>query len=440
MHRIHANLMMLPLLLWVSEPAALAQEGPANPPKEPGSVRASGIRLFLDAQQVFVDVNFLRTEITWVDWVRDAKDANVHLILTSRPTGSGGTSFSLRFIGLQGYQGLDDAFVSATPGVTTADEVRRSLASQIALGLARYLVREPGSQHYGVVAHRAEAMPPQPTVDPWDSWVYRMGVSGFANGESQYSSMSTSANLGASRITKEDIFRVGLSGNWNRNRYVLSDGTLDTRMESYNASGLLAQGLTDHWTSGLMLDADRSTMTNLKGSIRLAGGAEYNVWKYSEASQRQWTFRYELGVKRVRYLEETLFGKTSETLLDHALITTLTLNQPWGSVNVSMRGSTYLNDWSKSSLGLFNSLSLKLGQGFSMNLSGSYARVRDQLSLPKQGATQDEVLLRLRQLQTNYSYFVSLGLNYTFGSIFNNAVNTRFGGAGGGGTTIIISQ
>jgi hypothetical protein len=40
--------------------------------------------------------------------------------------------------------------------------------------------------------------------------------------------------------------------------------------------------------------------------------------------------------------------------------------------------------------------------------------------------------VRQRQLATSYSYSVYFGVSYTFGSIFNNVVNPRFGSSGGG--------
>ena len=55
------------------------------------------------------------------------------------------------------------------------------------------------------------------------------------------------------------------------------------------------------------------------------------------------------------------------------------------------------------------------------------SRIRDQLSLPARGATDEEVLLRLRRLESSYEYSVSLSLTYTFGSIFSSIVNPRFG-------------
>lgn len=42
-------------------------------------------------------------------------------------------------------------------------------------------------------------------------------------------------------------------------------------------------------------------------------------------------------------------------------------------------------------------------------------------------------MLRRRQaLATDYEYELSIGISYTFGSIFNNIVNPRFGGRRGG--------
>jgi len=52
--------------------------------------------------------------------------------------------------------------------------------------------------------------------------------------------------------------------------------------------------------------------------------------------------------------------------------------------------------------------------------------IHDQLSLPAGGATQEEILLHRQELETAYSYWGSMGISYTFGSIYNNIVNPRF--------------
>ncbi len=53
--------------------------------------------------------------------------------------------------------------------------------------------------------------------------------------------------------------------------------------------------------------------------------------------------------------------------------------------------------------------------------------VRKAMAQPKEDASFEDILLRLKQLQTNYSYSLSLGLSYSFGSIYSNVVNPRFG-------------
>ena len=63
-----------------------------------------------------------------------------------------------------------------------------------------------------------------------------------------------------------------------------------------------------------------------------------------------------------------------------------------------------------------------------VNAFGEFSRTRDQIYLPRGQASTEEILLRQRQLATGYQYFVNFGVSYSFGSIFNNIVNPRFGG------------
>jgi hypothetical protein len=72
-------------------------------------------------------------------------------------------------------------------------------------------------------------------------------------------------------------------------------------------------------------------------------------------------------------------------------------------------------------------VNLRLFEGFSLNVHGNFERIHDQLSLPREGATEEEILLHQRQLATQYDVFLEIGLRYTFGSIYSNVVNPRFG-------------
>jgi hypothetical protein len=60
-----------------------------------------------------------------------------------------------------------------------------------------------------------------------------------------------------------------------------------------------------------------------------------------------------------------------------------------------------------------------------LELYGGYDRIHDQFNLAKKNFSEEEFLTRQFQLGTPYSYWMSFGVNYTFGSIFNNVVNPR---------------
>jgi hypothetical protein len=73
------------------------------------------------------------------------------------------------------------------------------------------------------------------------------------------------------------------------------------------------------------------------------------------------------------------------------------------------------------------SLSIRLVKGLNLTLRGNYQQIRDQLNLPLGDYTLDEILLTRKELQTDYEYSFSVGIRFTFGSVYSNVVNPRFG-------------
>ena len=55
----------------------------------------------------------------------------------------------------------------------------------------------------------------------------------------------------------------------------------------------------------------------------------------------------------------------------------------------------------------------------------------DQLYLPFEELSDEELLTGVRRAATDKEYSFSVGLSFQFGSIFNNVVNNRFPGGGG---------
>jgi hypothetical protein len=108
----------------------------------------------------------------------------------------------------------------------------------------------------------------------------------------------------------------------------------------------------------------------------------------------------------------------------------LGLRQPWGSIGASAYFIQHLSNLDQLRLSLYGNADVRLFKGFSFYTYASYSKIKDQIALRKGEASEEEILLRLTQQATNYSYNYSVGFSYSFGSIFTSIVNPRFNGPG----------
>lgn len=415
--------------------AILRAVSPLNAQPGPDSGRADeALRIFVDCQRLFCDLDFFRTEIGWVSYVRDRADADVHVLITRQGTGGGGQEYTLTFFGQREFAGLSDTLRYVAPPAAADDAVRRGLAGRLKLGLVRFAARSDLASRVQVSVSPAGAQerPAASLRDPWNFWVVKTRANGFFNGQRQSRSVNAYSEVTASRVTAAWKTIFGLNGSYGEDRFTFSDGRqFRSYQNSYGVDALAVKSLSDHWSTGLTASASSSTFLNQRLAVSAAPAVEYNYFPYSQSTRRELIARYALGVRAFRYKEETLFDRTSETRPYHEMTLGLDTRQPWGSVSTTLAGSQYFFDPNRFSLGLFNRAEVRIVKGLSFNLSGAVSLVRDQLYIPKVGATDEEVLLRRRQLETSYRYFASAGLSYTFGSIYNNIVNPRFGQDGG---------
>ena len=70
--------------------------------QSPATAAARQLTLFLDCQSCYAD--YLRSEVTFVDYVRDRTEADIHVLITRAETGAGGSEYTLQFIGARGFQ------------------------------------------------------------------------------------------------------------------------------------------------------------------------------------------------------------------------------------------------------------------------------------------------------------------------------------------------
>jgi len=398
------------------------------------TLKKTAPRVYIDCADC--DLDYIRTEMTFVNYVRDRKEAQVHVLVTSLATGSGGREYTLTFLGARDFQGVNDVQKYFSNRTDTADELRQGLTKALKIGLMSYVARTPMAARLAVSWAAEESRAAVP--DAWDNWVMAVSGNGFFSGEQSTSSRSLSLDLSANRVTPALKVRLSLSGSSYRDHFDYEGQSIDSLSESFSFKGLAVKSLGEHWSAGVYLNALSSSYDNIRFSISPAPAIEYNVFPYSLSTRRQLRILYTLGWEAVRYREVTIYDKRSESLLRQSLAITLDVKERWGSVSTTLEGAHYFYDLGKYHLELTTNINLQLFKGVHLYAFGGGSRIHDQIFLPKGQASLEDVLLQRRQLETGYNFFFGVGLSYTFGSIYTNVVNPRFGGDGAGSASSYV--
>ncbi len=218
----------------------------------------------------------------------------------------------------------------------------------------------------------------------------------------------------------------GVNGGYNDQRFSFpGQPTSINILRNYNANGRVVRTLSPRWSWGGMARVTQSDFANARLATRIAPVIEYNVFPWSQATTQQLTLAAAAGWSQFRWIDTTIFLKTAESRPFSQLVGAFSNRESWGSNSVRLLYLGFLDDPSKYRLSVNGEVNLRVAKGLSIDLSAEYSSIRDQINLPAEGATRDQVLVRQRALATNYQYFFFVGVNYTFGSIYNTVVNQR---------------
>ena len=375
---------------------------------------------------------FVKTEIKFVNYVRDRHDADVDLLITDQTTGSGGTEFDLFFIGLNKFRQIDDTLKYISMAGQTEDETRNELVQLIKIGLMRYVAHTPYALQIQIAGGETDQDETAFNAgdDKWKSWVFNLNGNAELSGEKSSLSQNYSGNISANKTTEKIKIDAGVSRSYGSSRFTFDDNILRSYTKSQSAYGQVVKSIHPHWSAGIFGSTGNTTYNNQNFYATVSPALEYDVFPYSRSQRKLFTIAWYLAVKHFEYSDTTIYEKINETLFQNRLSLSLAVTQPWGSVSISVFGSHYLNDVLKNHLSFYGSTDLRIFKGLSLNLFIGYELVHDQLSLPKGGASETEVLLHRKEISTSYFLNFNTGLSYRFGSKYNNVVNPRLNGGG----------
>jgi len=387
------------------------------------TLRKNAVNIFIDCHRC--DMNYIREEIPYVNYVRDVKEADVYILETIQRTGSGGLAFNYIFNGRRKYAGMNDTLMYSSRPDDSSDLIRRRRTETMKMGLMRYVARTPLASEIQI--SHSKGLEQEEVIDRWNFWVFELETNPRFEWEELSQEVRLRNSVSANKVTPDWKIEFDFDHDLSINKYTYDDTTYVREKSSAKFDNLVVKSINDHWSAGMRLDISRSTFSNYLLHYNIYPSVEYNIYPYSEATHKQLRILYGLGHTYSHYIDTTIYNLISEHRFKQELQIAYEVQNQWGSVNLSMEASNYLHDFSKNRLELNARIHIRITKGLSFSLFGGMARIRDQLSLAKGELSEADILLRLQELATGYRIDGGLGITYTFGSIYNNVVNPRFG-------------
>lgn len=411
----------------------------AQAPTQDLSRTESALRVFLDCATWRCREDRFRQEIDWVNWVREPQDAQVYVIMTGQPAGSGGFQYAFDFEGRGALADLTDRFLFTSSGTDVEEETVAGLTRTLGLGLVRFVALS-GFTEMVTVTGTGRPQPSEGDLaaeqegDPWNYWVFSIRGNAELDREDRETQDEFRVNLAANRTTEAWKIDLGANLDISRREVEFDDGDsfIDER-DDWGARTLVVKSLSPHWSVGFLTNTGSSTRFNRDFAFEFSPAVEWNYFPWQESTRRRFVVLYTLGWDYLNYEELTVYEKLDETLFQQRLDVQFRIQEAWGNVRLGAEARQYLQHGDQFQIQLNGNLDYRLVRGLGLNLGANYEIIRDQRYLSGAGLTPEEILTSRRALATGSRLSFEIGLSYRFGSIFNNIVNARFPALGGGG-------
>lgn len=401
------------------------------------------VKVFVDCN-AWCDMSYIKTEVNYVDFVPDRFVANVYVLITSQSTGSGGNELILSFSGQEIFKGMQDTLKFYRTSVETDAEYRDNLVRYLKLGLTRFIALTSLAQKLNITAtvskNETAVNAASLKKDKWNAWIFNIGADGNINSDDFSKSHRWSLRISANRVTEK--LKVNLSANISENiRTIDYDGTKTKYINSNSGfNSTVVKSLNQHWSVGSFAYIYHSTFSNYSVSTGLQPAIEFSFFPYKDAVKKSVTLFYKVGPSYNAYIDSGYYDKPENWLFQHSLSLNTGFIQKWGNVSFNANWDNYLNSFKLDSLNikgrnvntfsLGGNLEIRIVKGLSVYLY-SYANFTEGIypNISRKGLSREDLLTNIRQYATGKSIYMSIGINYRFGSIYNNVVNPRFNGS-----------
>jgi hypothetical protein len=392
------------------------------------SQSSPNLNVFLNCQRAKCYTEFLVSELSNINFVRDLAASDIIIMITANGNASGGSSYLVFFEGQNRFRTQIDTLRFSNKQDDTDAIIRKRLLNAISFGLLSYMNFSSNSELVKVSFPKNNTEKKEIVKDKWNNWIFGLGGSGRFTGESNRSSVQLDAFFRGGRTTERSKFNFNSYFNQRTNSVIVDSIPNIVVVNSYGFNSLFVASFSDHWSLGGFIKGYHSIYQNIKFSKSIAPALEYSIFPVQDFNRKQFRWIYQAGLREFDYIETTIFDRIQETLPYQQLTGILGITQNWGNFSAELSGYQYLNNLERYRLSLEVDLNIRVYQGLSLRFYGNGSQINNQISLPKSSGDAANVLLGGRQLATTFAYNTSFGLNYTFGSVNNSIVNPRFSG------------
>ncbi len=389
------------------------------------AIRQNALKVYVKCD-TWCPLDYFKTKTEFVNFVREREVADVVVLITSVSKPTGGEKYVFEFTGKGKFENIHFQLEYDTYPTTTLDEKQDGMLKTFQMGLLPFVSATPPANYLHITYHPPGSRQTARQVkDRWNHWTFSISSNLWTNGDANSSQLSSYNSLTIKRTTEENKFRMHSYFSYGRSRYTYGDiNTISTR-KSYGGELYYAFALAEHWSAGGEVGVWSSKYSNVELGFYLKPAIEYSFFPYEDFNKRELVFQLWIGPDYFRYYETTIYDKIKEFTGSVGASGSYSVSTEWGSIEFGAEYSAYLHDLSKDKLSLDGDISIKILGGLSFELKGGYSFIHNQINLARGEASDEEVYLNIRELETSYSYWGSVGLSYTFGSIYTNIVNPR---------------
>lgn len=384
--------------------------------------------VFIDCSSC--DFDHIRSELSFVNYVRDPEQADIHIFITRTSLVRGGAEYEITLLGQRAFSDIQyDVKYVAERNATTSD-IREGLNQVLFAALMPYMSQTSLSSSFSLMydPDAVEIADFETPEDPWNYWVFEAYVGSISLGlESNRTDFDSRWGIFADRVTEDWKLRFRPYFNYTFVEIEQSEGEdVTSTVQRHGLDTYAIKSINSHWSVGLFADYITRNDRNIRHRVEVTPGIEYSFYPYSLATRKALTLQYQIGYSYFDFFDTTIFGQNSQHLLSHQLRGAVDVEQPWGSISGGLIGSHYFHDTSLRRAEFFGGFSVRVFEGLSVEFQTNFQMIQDQITLRAGNASLEDILLQQRELATDFSLSGSFAVTYTFGSEFANIVNTRF--------------